>query len=97
MFGSDILVLHAALLSENEVGREEFLLLTDDDIAIMVKPIGARRKLINMRKMHSLESPVSHIPIASCDVKITLYTCLLHAQKIISQQSGSHAAQLTCR
>ena len=27
------------VLSENEVGREEYLQLTDDDIAEMVKPI----------------------------------------------------------
>jgi len=39
---------------ENEVGKEEFLLLTDDDIAEMVQPIGARRKLISIRKEDSL-------------------------------------------
>ena len=44
------------LLSEHEVGREEYLQLTDDDIAEMVKPIGARRKLINMRKTDALVS-----------------------------------------
>ena len=44
------------VLSENEVGREEYLQLTDDDIAEMVKPIGARRKLINMRKTDTVVS-----------------------------------------
>lgn len=58
-------------ISENEVGREEFLLLTDDDIALMVQPIGARRKLINMRKMHSSEYPVtvSYIARTNCHDK----------------------------
>ena len=37
--GLQYLVAIAALLTENEVGREKFLLLTDDDIAVMVKPI----------------------------------------------------------
>lgn len=48
------------VLSENEVGREEYLQLTDDDIAEMVKPIGARRKLINLRKTDTLVSHNHH-------------------------------------
>ena len=36
---------------ENEVDGEGFLLLTDEDMADMVKPLGARRKLITKRNM----------------------------------------------
>ena len=34
---------------DNEVDRKGFQLLTDDDIAEIIKPIGARRKLISLR------------------------------------------------
>ena len=71
------------VLSENEVGREEYLQLTDDDIAEMVKPIGARRKLINLRKTDTL---VSHH--ACTHDKITLHMCVI--QRNANQQSGSH-------
>ena len=46
-------------LSENEVGREEYLLLTDEDIAEMAKPIGVRRRLINLRKTDALDLVVT--------------------------------------
>ena len=36
---------------ENEVDGEGFLLLTDEDISEMVKPLGARRKLITKKTM----------------------------------------------
>ena len=36
---------------ENEVDGEGFLLLTDEDMGDMVKPLGARRKLITKRNM----------------------------------------------
>ena len=41
--------VHACL--ENEVDGEVFLLLTDEDMGEMVKPLGARRKLITKRNM----------------------------------------------
>ena len=71
------------VLSENEVGREEYLQLTDDDIAEIVKSIGARRKLINLRKTDTL---VSHH--ACTHDKITLHMCVI--QRNANQQSASH-------
>ena len=47
-----------------------------------------------MRKMHSPESPVSHIAKANCHDK-HYTTCVLHPQRNISQQSGSHVAHST--
>lgn len=44
-----MLPAYTLALPENEVDGEGFLLLTDDDIFSMVKPFGARRKLIAKR------------------------------------------------
>ena len=45
------------LILENEVDGESFLLLTDDDISQMIKPLGVRRKLISIR--NALNSVIS--------------------------------------
>ena len=39
----------SSCILENEVDGEGFLLLTDEDMGDMVKPLGARRKLITKR------------------------------------------------
>ena len=41
----------SSCILENEVDGEGFLLLTDEDIGDMVKPLGVRRKLITKRNM----------------------------------------------
>ena len=43
--------------TDNEVYRKEFQLLTDDDLAEIIKPIGTRRKLINLRDKLNDVSP----------------------------------------
>ena len=87
-------------LSENEVGREKYLLLTDEDIAEMVKPIGARRRLINLTKTDALDF-VSHslacmhtygymlmIKLATLHSQLCACKCVI--QRNSNQQSGSH-------
>ena len=77
---SSIISYMLTVLSENEVGREEYLQLTDDDIAEMVKPIGARRKLINLRKtdtlMSHMQPPCMHL-MMKLHCIASLYVCML--------------------
>ena len=41
--------------SENEVDGEEFLLLTEEDFCVMVKPLDTRRKLIKIQGLLNLK------------------------------------------
>ena len=49
--------------TENEVDGEGFLLLTDEDIGKMIKPLGIQRKLIAKRDMYSVKVRISQLGI----------------------------------
>ena len=55
---------------ENEVDGEGFLLLTDEDIGKMVKPLGIQRKLIAKRNICSVTVRIRQLipllPVTSC-------------------------------
>ena len=61
----------------------------------MVKPIGARRKLINMRKMHSTDSLVSHSQLVVTIKLHCMCTCVIVIQRSLNQQFGSHVDKPT--
>lgn len=42
---------------ENEVDGEGFLMLTEEDFSTMIKPLGARRKLISKQNRLQVKTP----------------------------------------
>lgn len=58
------MILIKFYILENEVDGEGFLLLTDEDFCAMIKPLGARRKLISKQSHLKFNTP-SNVGISS--------------------------------
>ena len=83
------------LIPENEVDGKSFLLLTDDDISQMIKPLGVRRKLISIcnalnsviSDMHEDDDDSALQPNSACMSLVTVR--LLQEDNLIELQDES--------